>query len=66
MQIPRARPYAMKLVAHHERTVNRAYGGSRCAGCTRQRIMRAFIIEEQKIVKKVLLEKVKSQKTTAA
>jgi large subunit ribosomal protein L34e len=55
----------MKLVPHNDRTVNRAYGGSRCAGCTRQRIMRAFIIEEQKIVKKVLLEKMKSQKAAA-
>lgn len=40
--------------------MSRAYGGSRCAPCTRGRIMRAFIIEEQKIVKKVLLEKMKS------
>lgn len=52
----------MKLISHSARTVNRAYGGSRCAQCTRQRILRAFIIEEQKIVKKVLQEKVKSAK----
>ena len=37
-----------------ERTVSRAYGGSRCAKCVRQRVVRAFLIEEQKIVKKVL------------
>lgn len=66
LQIPRARPYEMKLISRSERTVNRAYGGSRCAVCTRQRIMRAFIIEEQKIVKKVLLEKMKSAKAQAA
>ena len=30
------------------------YGGSRCGKCVRERIMRAFLIEEQKIVKKVL------------
>jgi len=34
--------------------VSRAYGGSRCAKCVRQRIVRAFLIEEQKIVKSVL------------
>lgn len=43
------------------RTVSRAYGGSRCATCVRQRIVRAFLIEEQKIVKKVLLEKLKKK-----
>mgnify|MGYP003386422794 CR=1 FL=1 len=37
-----------------EKTVSRAYGGSRCANCVKQRIVRAFLIEEQKIVKKVL------------
>ena len=36
------------------KTVTRAYGGSRCSHCTRSRIVRAFLIEEQKIVKKVL------------
>lgn len=30
------------------KTVTRAYGGSRCAGCVRNRIVRAFLIEEQK------------------
>jgi len=42
-----------------ERTVSRAYGGSRCAGCVRQRIVRAFLVEEQKIVKKMLQDKAK-------
>jgi large subunit ribosomal protein L34e len=40
-----------------ERTVSRAYGGSCCAGCVKQRIMRAFLLEEQKAVKKVLAER---------
>ena len=40
-----------------ERTVSRAYGGSRCGNCVKQRIVRAFLIEEQKIVKKVMAEK---------
>lgn len=46
----------------HEKTVSRAYGGSRCANCVKQRIVRAFLIEEQKIVKKVLA----AQKPVAA
>ena len=46
-----------------KRSVSRAYGGSRCAGCVRNRIVRAFLIEEQKIVKKVLLEKMKKSKS---
>jgi large subunit ribosomal protein L34e len=44
------------------KTVNRAYGGSRCAECVRNRVVRAFLIEEQKIVSKVL----KAQQQTAA
>jgi large subunit ribosomal protein L34e len=40
-----------------ERTVSRAYGGSCCAPCVKQRIMRAFLLEEQKAVKKVLAER---------
>ncbi|KAJ5500091.1 hypothetical protein N7453_009142 [Penicillium expansum] len=39
-----------------KKNVSRAYGGSRCAGCVKDRIVRAFLIEEQKIVKKVLKE----------
>ena len=39
--------------------MSRAYGGSRCAGCVKTRIVRAFLIEEQKIVKKMLAEKKK-------
>ena len=31
--------------------VIRVYGGSRCHSCVKMRIMRAFFIEEQKIVK---------------
>ena len=37
-----------------QKKVSRAYGGSRCGVCVRKRIVRAFLIEEQKIVKKVL------------
>ncbi len=44
-----------------DKTVSRAYGGSRCHSCVRQRIVRAFLIEEQKIVKKVLADKLKNK-----
>ena len=47
----------MKQIPKSKRTVARAYGGSRCAGCVKMRIVRAFLIEEQKIVKKVLQQK---------
>ena len=40
-----------------ERTVSRAYGGSTCAGCVRMRIVRAFLLEEQKAVKKLLADR---------
>jgi large subunit ribosomal protein L34e len=40
-----------------ERTVSRAYGGSTCGGCVKTRIMRAFLLEEHKAVKKLMAEK---------
>jgi len=52
--LPAIRPHQLKLLKKRERTVSRAYGGSRCGKCVRQRIIRAFLIEEQKIVKTVL------------
>lgn len=48
---------AYKNTKKRERTVSRAYGGSCCAGCVRLRIVRAFLLEEQKAVKKVLAER---------
>lgn len=35
-----------------DRTVTRAYGGSRCGACTKNRIIRAFLIQEKKVSKK--------------
>lgn len=57
LQIPKVRPSALHRLPKSARTVSRAYGGSRCAPCTRSRIMRAFIIEEAKIVRQVLQRK---------
>lgn len=55
------RPRKLAQVSKTRKTVSRAYGGSRCAECVKDRIVRAFLIEEQKIVKKVL----KAQKDAA-
>ena len=49
--IPRLRPTSYRGIPKRERTVSRAYGGVLCASAVRARIMRAFIIEEQKIVR---------------
>ena len=50
------RPREYASVSKTQKTVSRAYGGSRCANCVKERIVRAFLIEEQKIVKKVIKE----------
>eukprot|EP00922_Rhytidocystis_sp_ex-Travisia-forbesii_P012705 GHVS01019122.1.p1 GENE.GHVS01019122.1~~GHVS01019122.1.p1 ORF type:complete len:129 (+),score=7.99 GHVS01019122.1:243-629(+) len=63
--IPAVRPYQYKLLQKKDRTVKRAYGGSRCHKCVRQRIIRAFLVEEQRCVKLVLLEKEKQKKDEA-
>jgi ribosomal protein L34E len=56
LQIPALRPREYATISRPKKTVQRAYGGSRCANCVKDRIVRAFLIEEQKIVKKVLKE----------
>merc|ERR1712008_73748 len=50
------RPKEYMNVSKTRKTVTRAYGGSRCAHCVRNRIVRAFLIEEQNIVKKKLAQ----------
>ena len=52
--IPAVRPVKLASLSKRVKTVNRAYGGSKCGKCVRSRIIRAFLIEEQKIVAKVL------------
>ncbi|CAH8267103.1 unnamed protein product [Arabidopsis lyrata] len=62
--IPHLRPaeYKRPRLARNERTVNRAYGGVLSGVAVRERIVRAFLVEEQKIVKKVLkLQKAKEK-----
>jgi large subunit ribosomal protein L34e len=51
-----------KNAHHREKAVARAYGGSRCHHCVKLRVIRAFLVEEQKIVKKALSIKKKEIK----
>lgn len=55
-QIPHLRPaeYKRSRLSRNRRTVNRAYGGVLSGAAVKERIIRAFLVEEQKIVKKVL------------
>ena len=50
-----------KAAKKREKTVSRAYGGSLCSRCVRQKIVRAFLIEEVKLVKRVMAEKRKNK-----
>merc|ERR550514_1938758 len=45
------RPKEFRNLKTRQKHVTRAYGGSRCAKCVRDRILRAFLIEEQRCVK---------------
>ena len=70
-QVPALRPRQYATISKTKKTVRRAYGGSRCGDCVKQRcvesgpsiwtysslfdrILRAFLVEEAKIVKKVI------------
>lgn len=60
--MPALRPRQYAQISKRQKTVQRAYGGSRCATCVRDRIVRSFLVEEAKIVKRVIA----SQKTSKA
>jgi len=51
-----------RRTTQRERTVSRAYGGSTCHKCVKDRIVRAFLLEEQKAVKKLLAERSANKK----
>mmetsp|Transcript_19717 Transcript_19717/g.35083 ORF Transcript_19717/g.35083 Transcript_19717/m.35083 type:complete len:117 (+) Transcript_19717:56-406(+) len=59
--VPSMRPAQFKHLTGRKKSVARAYGGSRCAACVRSRIVRAFLIEEQKIVKRVVAAQKKKE-----
>merc|ERR1712157_249373 len=48
------RPSKMKNLSKTKKHVSRPYGGSICSGCVKMRVVRAFLIEEQKLVVRVL------------
>jgi len=50
-------PSAYRHAVQRERKVSRAYEGAACHSCVRQLIVRAFLLEEQKAVEKVLAER---------
>ncbi|PRT56215.1 60S ribosomal protein L34-B [Wickerhamiella sorbophila] len=56
------RPREYATVSRARKTVQRPYGGSLCANCVKDRVVRAFLIEEQKIVKRVVKEKLLQEK----
>ena len=57
--------YSSKRMSHNKKTVHRAYGGVLSGGAVRDRIVRAFLVEEQKIVKKVLKLQQAKEKASA-
>ncbi|KAG2382332.1 hypothetical protein C9374_005534 [Naegleria lovaniensis] len=62
--LKRLRPSENKRAAMSDRTVSRAYGGVLNHNHLKERIVRAFLMEEKKIVKQV--KKIKAQKDKQA
>ncbi|XP_051829946.1 60S ribosomal protein L34-like [Antechinus flavipes] len=56
------RPNVLTRLSETKKHVSRVCGGSVCAKCVRDRIKRAFLIEQQKIVVKVLKVQEQSKK----
>lgn len=61
--IPALRPREYANVSRPTKTVQRAYGGSVCGECVKNKVVRAFLIEEQKIVKRVLKDTAEKEKS---
>ncbi|KAF8373918.1 rpl-34 [Pristionchus pacificus] len=57
-----SRPRALTRLSKKSKTVTRSYGGCLSANAVKERITRAFLIEEQKIVAKVLKAKQNADK----
>ncbi|XP_032969556.1 60S ribosomal protein L34-like [Rhinolophus ferrumequinum] len=56
------RPKVLTSLSKTKTHVSRAYAGSMCAKCVRDRVKRDFLIEGQKIVVKMLKAQAQSQK----
>ncbi len=50
--IPQLRPYTYKKIAKKDKKVSRPYGGVLCGGCVKSRVIRAFLLEEIKTIKR--------------
>ena len=57
-----ARPHDFKRLSSSKRSVSRAYGGKYTAGEVKDRIMRAFLIEEFKRFKNINMSKAADKK----
>ncbi|KAL0246065.1 hypothetical protein GEMRC1_007281 [Eukaryota sp. GEM-RC1] len=57
--IPALRPREYSRLSKTKKSITRPYGGSRCHACVKSRIIRAFLCEEQKIVKALMKERSK-------
>ena len=55
--IAQLRPYHYKKLSKRQKTVSRPYGGVLCAGCVKSRIIRAFLIEEIRSIKRAKVSK---------
>jgi large subunit ribosomal protein L34e len=50
--IAQLRPYHYKRLAKKDKSVSRPYGGALCGKCVKSRIIRAFLLEEIKTIKR--------------
>ncbi|VEL14854.1 unnamed protein product [Protopolystoma xenopodis] len=64
--IKATRPRERCNLSRRVKTVNRKYGGTQCHDCVRNRIIRAFMMEEQKVLNQLVKEKNKLEKIEAA
>lgn len=55
----------MPRISYTKRTVSRAYGGVLCHKCVTNRILRSFLVGEQKAVAKVIEMKNRAKKQQA-
>merc|ERR1711915_1111738 len=61
-----SRPMQRTRMSKRLKTVNRTYGGSRCHKCVRERIMRSFMINEQKVLSQMVKEHRRRERVQAA
>ncbi|KAA3672001.1 hypothetical protein P879_11583 [Paragonimus westermani] len=61
-----SRPRQRSSMSKRLKTVNRAYGGTRCHKCVRNRVIRAFMMEEQKVLNQLVKEQRRKERRAAA